>query len=73
MARFIDRFMRLTTATPETVARIIVKTIEQKTRRYPYLPHWTPIFSMMRGFMPRSLYHAILYRGLPGIKTWGKF
>lgn len=28
-------------------------------------------FALMTRLIPRRLYHAILYRNLPGIKTWG--
>lgn len=72
MSRFIERVMRLTTATPETVARIIVRTIERK--RPPLRISATPdayLFALMRRVIPRPLYHYILYRLLPGIRTWG--
>jgi len=30
------------------------------------------LFSMLRRLLPRSLYHEVLYRSLPGIARWGK-
>ena len=73
MATFIERMMGLARATPESVARKIVKTIN---RRNP--PLRVPgtldayIFDLLRRVLPRRLYHWVLYRSLPGIAQWGK-
>jgi hypothetical protein len=29
------------------------------------------VFAHMRRLLPRRLYHAILYRALPGVRRWG--
>lgn len=73
MLPFIERMMRLSTASPETVARVVLKTINSK---YPALrvpatldAH---IFNLVRRLVPRRIYHFILYRFLPHIRRWGE-
>lgn len=73
MAPFIERTMGLSLATPEKVARRILHTLQR--RRPPLRVAGTPdavIFDLLRRFLPRRLYHAMLYRSLPGIRTWGR-
>ena len=71
MAPFIDRLMEWAWATPDVVARRIVRTIE---RRHPPLRISATIdarvFYMLRRLMPRRLYHAFLYRRLPNVRRW---
>ena len=72
MAPFIARLMHASRATPERVAKKIVKTMQR--RRPPLrvpatLDAW--VFAAMRRVMPRSLYHWILYRMLPDVRSWG--
>ena len=72
MAPFIARLMRLARATPETIAKRIVRVMH---RRWP--PLRVPVtfdarlFAWLRRWMPRPVYHWVLYRGLPGVRTWG--
>jgi len=72
MAPFIGKMMGLARATPDKVAKTILKTIR---RRHP--PLRVPatmdahVFSLLRRFLPRRLYHWLLYRSLPGVKVWG--
>jgi short-subunit dehydrogenase len=73
MGSFIEKLMKRSFATPESVARTIVRTIESKNTRLrvpatidAILFHW------IRRFLPQRAYHAILYRSLPGIRHWGK-
>ena len=72
MEGFIGKVMRRVRATPESVARTVVKTIE---RRSPPLrvagTFDARVFSIMRRILPRRLYHFILYRSLPNVRTWG--
>jgi NAD(P)-dependent dehydrogenase (short-subunit alcohol dehydrogenase family) len=72
MAGFIARIMRRTRATPEHVARTILRTIRaaDPPLRVPatFDAH---LFSLLRRLLPRGLYHALLYRMLPSIGTWG--
>ncbi len=73
MAPFIARMMKLSIATPEKVARKIVKTINHPNP--PLRVRSTPdayFFDLLRRFLPRRLYHWILYHSLPGLKEWGK-
>ncbi len=73
MAPFIQRTMGLSLATPEKVARRILRTIER--RNPPLRVAGTPdaiVFDLLRRFLPRRLYQAVLYRSLPGIRTWGR-
>ena len=72
MAPFIARMMKHAHATPDRVARKIVKTIARKhpPLRVPAtIDAW--LFAMLRRFLPRRLYHAVLYRALPNIRQWG--
>jgi short-subunit dehydrogenase len=72
MAPFIARLMRLARATPDSIARRIVRVLH---RRHP--PLRVPVtldarmFAWLRRWLPRPIYHWVLYRSLPGIKTWG--
>jgi len=72
MAPFIEKLMKLSPATPESVARVVLKTMR---RRRPPLrvpatfDAWG--FSLLRRILPRSTYHWLLYRMLPRVDTWG--
>lgn len=71
MAPFIARLMRRATAAPEDVAR---KILACALRRNPPLRQAVTldarIFYLMRRLLPRALYHAALYRALPGVNEW---
>jgi short-subunit dehydrogenase len=73
MARFIARLMHLSFSTPEKVARKVLKIME---RRDPPLraagTFDAYIFGILRRALPRELYHAVLYCGLPHVRCWGK-
>ncbi len=72
MAPFVARWMGRARATPDTIARRIIKTM---TRKRPPLRVEATIdarmFSLIRRVVPRRLYHWLLYRSLPNVKTWG--
>ena len=73
MASFIARIMRRVPATPHSVAIKVLKVID--SRHPPIRAAGTFdafLFSALRRLLPRSLYHEVLYRSLPGIKTWGR-
>lgn len=73
MAPFIERTMGLSVATPEKVARRVLHTMQR--RRPPLRVAGTAdavLFDLLRRFLPRRLYHAVLYRSLPGVHTWGR-
>lgn len=73
MEDFIARLMRHARATPESVAKRIARLIEQ--RRPPLRVSGTFdafLFSMLRRLLPRTLYHEVLYRALPGVTHWGQ-
>lgn len=72
MAPFIGRTMNRAIATPEKLATKIIKVINRKNPplRVPAtIDAW--VFAMLRRFLPRRLYHAVLYRSLPQIRQWG--
>lgn len=72
MAGMIARLMRRTWATPDQVAGQIIRTIRA---RHPRLRvRATPdalIFDYLRRWLPRRLYHRVLYASLPEVKRWG--
>ena len=73
MDTFIQRIMRRAWATPESVARTIVRTVEK--RRPPLRVPATldaHLFRALRYLLPQRLYHWVLYRSLPGVRHWAK-
>ena len=73
MSGFIEKLMTRTPCTPESAARMIYKVSQM--RHPPLRVAGTPdarFFSVLRRILPRRFYHWLLYRSLPGIKTWGK-
>jgi NAD(P)-dependent dehydrogenase (short-subunit alcohol dehydrogenase family) len=72
MAPFIARLMRIARATPESIAKKVVRVIER--RRPPLRVPVTfdaRLFGWLRRWMPQRLYHWVLYRALPGVRGWG--
>ncbi|HEU5076725.1 MAG TPA: SDR family oxidoreductase [Polyangiaceae bacterium] len=73
MDTFIQRIMRRAWATPESVARTIVRTVEK--RRPPLRVPATldaHLFRALRYLLPQRLYHWVLYRSLPGVRHWAR-
>lgn len=73
MERFIENAMGKSFATPDSVARKVVRVMNQKSpplRVYGSVD--AVLFSMMRRFLPRRIYNAVLYRSLPKVSLWGK-
>jgi short-subunit dehydrogenase len=73
MDTFIQRIMRRAWATPESVARTIVRNVEK--RRPPLRVPATldaHLFRALRYLLPQRLYHWVLYRSLPGVRSWAK-
>ena len=72
MAAMIARLMRRTWATPDHVAGVIVRTIRARHPRVRVRA--TPdaiIFDYLRRWLPRRLYHRVLYAFLPHVRRWG--
>lgn len=72
MGGFVERLMRRSPSTPDDVARVIARTLAR--RRPPLRVAGTldaRFFGLLRRLLPRGLYHALLYRSLPGIGVWG--
>jgi hypothetical protein len=73
MSPFIARLMHAARATPDSIARKIVRTMHRATRRCGCRRPSTPGCSDGCGATcPRPLYHWFLYRSLPGIRHWGE-
>lgn len=72
MAPFIARLMKSSRATPDSVARVVLKTMQ---RRNPPLRVPATLdafaFASLRRILPRSTYHWLLYRMLPKVGAWG--
>jgi hypothetical protein len=69
MGPFIGWLMSHAVATPDDVARRILATLE---RRHPPLRVSATLdarfFYLMRRLLPRRVYHAVLYAGLPHVR-----
>ena len=73
MGPFIEKLMKLSPSTSAGVARTIVKTIERShpPLRVPATPD-AIFFDLLRRFLPRRVYHLVLYYSLPGVRKWGR-
>jgi NAD(P)-dependent dehydrogenase (short-subunit alcohol dehydrogenase family) len=71
MRPFIAGMMKRSSATPDRIARTIVRAMNQrhpKLRIPATVDAW--VFYYLRRALPRRLYHFVLYRSLPNISTW---
>lgn len=72
MGPFIAKTMQRTTASPQSVARTVRRTLEQKRPCLRIPATWDArFFAALRRVTPRFLYHRFLYSRLPNIKRWG--
>jgi hypothetical protein len=72
MERFVARLMRLTWATPRSVAERVVATIADPNPPLRVAGTFDALlFAAARRVLPRRLYHTLLYAGLPKVWTWG--
>jgi len=72
MTEFVEKRMRRAPSSSATVARKIFRVAHKNNPplRMPGTPDaW--LFHYVRRLLPRTIYHALLFRSLPGIKTWG--
>ena len=71
MTGFVERLMRRAVATPEDVADTILRAA---ARRSPKLRIAATadarLFHLLRRWLPRHVYHRLLYRFLPGVEDW---
>ncbi len=73
MSPFIARLMHAARATPDSIAQKLLRTIERRRPplRVPVtIDAW--LFGWLRRYLPRPLYHWLLYRSLPGVRRWGR-
>lgn len=73
MADFIEKWMQRSMATPESVAQVVYKSLRKKNPplRIPATLD-AHLFTWIRRFMPRPIYHRVLYMLLPKIRSWGR-
>lgn len=72
MGNFISRLMNNANATPASIARKIIRTMERRNPPLRIPACWNAyLFTLMSRITPRPLYHRILYQQLPGIQAWG--
>jgi hypothetical protein len=72
MGRFIAKLMNRGLATPEGIARRILRLMRQKNPPLRLPIHIDArFFTLITRILPRYLYHGILYHQLPGIQKWG--
>lgn len=73
MAPFIAKMMRLSPTTPEKIAERIHSVIDSNRP-----PLRVPVtidayfFGILRKFLPRRLFHALMYYSLPKVYRWGE-
>jgi len=73
MTRLVTSVMRRSPSTPDGVAKKIYKVMCHRSP--PLRVAGTPdafLFDLFRRLTPSRLYHWILYRSLPQVRTWGK-
>ncbi|MBK7963845.1 MAG: SDR family NAD(P)-dependent oxidoreductase [Bdellovibrionales bacterium] len=73
MEKLISWTMKRTLASPESVARKIVRVIKQKnpSLRVPVTADAWFLF-LFRRFLPRAIYHWVMFRALPASDRWGE-
>ncbi len=72
MAPFIGKVMKSSRATPKSVAKVVLKTMQRKHPPLRVPATWDAFgFSALRRILPRSTYHWLLYKMLPRVDTWG--
>lgn len=72
MDRLIGHLMTRTGARPESVAAVILRTMQRRRPPLRVPATWDAhLFAGLRRLLPRHLYHAVLYRSLPRVGTWG--
>lgn len=72
MKTFVEKIMTRTPSTSADVAKRIFKVCQRKSP--PLRAAGTPdatLFYFLRRILPRFLYHKLLFRSLPGVKSWG--
>lgn len=73
MTPFVERMMRRSPVTPETIARLVIKIIRTENP-----PLWIPatpdavVFFYLRRWLPRRWLLPFLFYCLPGAKDWAK-
>jgi short-subunit dehydrogenase len=71
MSGFVEKLMGRSRATPEVIARKVIGVMQMKNPplRVPVTAD-AHLFFWIRRILPRWMYHMILYRNLPGVKSW---
>ena len=72
MAPFIERLMAIARATPEDIADRVLRTLRQKNPRLRvFATIDARFFYLLRRVLPRKIFHSLLYRALPSVRSWG--
>ena len=72
MTEFIEKLMSWSISKPDDVAKKILKLIGKKRPPLRLMGTLDAVFfDLLRRFLPRELYHWVLYRGLPYPDCWG--
>ena len=73
MEPFVAKIMRSALATPESVARRVLKISERARWKLRHAATMDArMFYILRRILPRDIYHNILYYSLPGRRHWSK-
>lgn len=72
MDRLIGGMMAITSATPESVARRVVKAMRRRRAPLRILATWDArLLWWFRRFTPQGAYVWVTYHALPGVRKWG--
>jgi hypothetical protein len=72
MTPFIERLMAIARATPEDIADRVLRTLRQNNPRLRvFATIDARFFYLLRRVLPRKIFHSLLYRALPGVRSWG--
>lgn len=73
LAPFIEKLMKWSLATPETVANRILKMMNQERPPLRLAATFDAVvFRLLRRWLPAELFHQTMFMLLPGSKIWGK-
>ena len=73
MTPFIEKMMNYSFTSPEEIAKIVFKVIRTENPKLRVAATFdAKVFYYLRRWIPRSLFHKMLFLALPNARSWGK-